>query len=689
MTMVKLIYNPYTLKTDLLVETQSGEVAFTKDSSVAFIFGKFMNKWLEPINSWKGFFAELADAVGDDNLKIHFVGTAEDFKDLTAEATFAEQRCRLSIEIEHLFSGITLNETDAQKKLHDLPNFLNASNTAVGKNFFADIRHAFEKISSEKIKVKVISTVKNFPAQNIFSKVVENPNLELVINESNQNLTSSLLNAFAEVDRSVILFVFNRETISSSAVHEALRNVTYAVGQDEYAQTICESLFFVCTDCEEINVPLSVRQIKNILGSCGFEEPKLFMIGSEFADLLLTNNFEQENFASFQKTLSATDCKNFLHVPIHSTLRTHYEAKIESYRKILEKCASFLKYYGLHSPGEIENVKNQRNDALNEIALINSNIPALEQTILTYAERFVLPMTVRKIYLGLKKKIAVAEREFEQKISDTEESLQSLRGRISEFNQPVKQKNLYEKFLDEVVAVHFDNSKYEQLLHTLLDRVATFKVPEIEVVDKNIVGHTETYVKLAKAQSHSQFLNDSLKQLLTELVKEIAKYFTECLVMPLRDAVAQLKADDQIPFKKLTADFEKIIGDENFGVSTMNFESFAVSSYEKNARGRFGLVEYVSVSDIVISYREQGNRLLKERLHKLKTAAQKFVSDFQSQAEMIFQNSTPNQGNVNRELQQLRQGISSKEQRLAGYKRELKVLKNFPEKIDRLFEMNP
>ena len=688
MTTVKLIYNPYTLNTALLVRTSAGENAFTEDSSMAFIFDRFMGKWLEPNNSWKGFFAELSNAVGDNILKIVFVGTVEDFEDLTEAASRAEKNQSLTIEIEHLNGDKIQNELDAHKKLHALIDFLNTSSTLVNDSFLADIRPALKKVLSNKIKVNIISTVQNFSVQNIFQKAVANSELNFIISEPSQDLAFKLFNAFAEVDRNMILFVFNRKTISSNTVIEALRNVTHAIGQDGYAQTIYESLFFVCTDCEKSGI--SVKQIKNILSSCGFEEPKLFMVSSEFAELLLTKNFEQENFIAYRKVLSDTDCKNFLHAPIPSTLKSDYAERIEHYRKVLEDCATFLKYYNLHSPREITEMENRRNDALNEIALINSNLPTLEQTILTYAKCYVLPLTVRKIYLGVKKKLSAAERELDRKISDAEESLQRLREKISAFNRHNEQRNLHEKFSDTTVAVRFENARFEQLSRKLSDELVDFKAPEPEdTVDKNIVGHTETYIKLDTAQFYSQLVNTSLKKRLAELVDESAAYLTDNLLTPSRNAVAKLNNADKDPFQKLMADFEKILNGRNFDVPPMDFESVTVSSYEKTTRGRFNFVKYVPVEEIIYAYRNQGNLLLKEQLRQFKTAAKNFVANFQAQFEMNLKPITPKQNNVDRELQQLRQGATSKEKSIVAYRRSRVALKNFLEKLNSLLEMNP
>ena len=675
MVKVKLIYNPYLLKTELSVQG----TAITKDSSLAFIFDKLLNKWLGVSGAWRGFFLELADAVGTDNLEIYFVGTAEDFEALKAAADFAKKNYHLSIDLKYLLDGNAQTNASARQKLNALVSFLNAPN-----DFLADIRPALEKTLSDEGTVEVISLTKNFPARDILSGIANNPKLKIAVNHSTQNLTLTLLKALAEVNQRLILFVFDGEKISAPTVEENLRDVTQAIGRGEYAQTVCENIFFVCTDTEKI----PADRVRTILISCGFEEPKIFLVNSTFAELLQKKSFDQEKFTASRELLSASDCKNFQRAPISFAIKTRYENKIASCREIIDECTAFLKFYSLHKPEEIQDAERRRNEALNEIALINSNVPALEQTILTYFERHALPVTVRKIYLGVQKKIAATKRDISHRISDTSDSLQRLRRRITAFNSQASQKNPCRKFLDAADVLNFNSAKFEKFyrelsvppieIYTLVENTS-----EVPTVEKNLVGHTETYVKISDVKKYSPIWNATFEKKLTEFIDAIAAYFATSLLTPARKAVAQLDSAEQTEFQGLIAGLEKILGDKNFDVPTFKF--FTVLSYE-NIGGKFASVEYVSADQISSEYAKAAAQFLEQRRLKLKRAASKFVTDFQAQAEEKSSRLTPLQDN-SCELQKLRQAVSSKEKSLASCKRNLEALENFRKNFERLLEI--
>ena len=501
MTEIKLIYNPYLLKTKLFIEN----AAVTSNSSLAFVFGKIMQKWLEPSGAWRGFFAELVGAVGLDRLEISFIGTAQDFDDLKA-ATRPK-----NIELEYLLKKDAEIRAGARPKLQALVDFLDAPFEAE-KDFLAKIRPALKDTLSDKNTLNVVSIVKNFSVQNILPKVADG--LNLVVNESNQNLMFTLLKALADVNKSMTLFVFDCKTISSEKVTEALCAVTQALGQDEYAQAIYESLFFVCVDCADGS------DIENILNACGFGGSKLFMVNSAFADR--------------REILSASDCKNFLSAPISSTLKVHYANRIAHCREVIKECAETLKFYALHTPDEIEDAERSREEALNEIALINSNLPALEQTVLYYSERYLLPNTVRKIYLGVKKKLAAVERDTDKKLFDTNESLRRLHNRIADLKRKPAQENPPEEVFDAANVAHFDSKKFEELSCKLLNRLTVIEVPAAEnAVEKNLVGHTADYLKLTDANGYLQTVNAFLKNFLSELIEEATAHLDARLLTSL------------------------------------------------------------------------------------------------------------------------------------------------------------
>ena len=188
MTHVKLIYNPYLIKSDLFIEN----VAVTSASPLAFIFGKFMNKWLEPCGAWKGLFIELIEAVGDDSLKIFFVGTAEDFQELNSAPK------PKSIELEYLLEEEAQKSAAANQKLQDIVNFLNKPLVTSYEDFFAQIRPALNDILNCKSTINIIAAAKDFSAQDFFfPELLQNTNLKFVIKNFNENLTFTLIETFA------------------------------------------------------------------------------------------------------------------------------------------------------------------------------------------------------------------------------------------------------------------------------------------------------------------------------------------------------------------------------------------------------------------------------------------------------------------------------------------------------------
>lgn len=682
MVAVKLIYNPYSLKTVLMIKTSAGETVVTQDSSLAFIFDKSMHKWLEPSGAWNGFFAELSDAVGDNRLKISFVGTADDFKDLSLAAT----GCKENIELVYLSGVDDQNHAGDRQKLQDLLNFLNTPLASDVDDFIVELRPALQQIFSEKIKMKIVTTVQNLPVREIFSKIAANPNIEFVTNDPGQKLVRALLTALFDMDLSMTLFVFDFEAISSDAAAATLSRITRIIGQDEFAHTVYENLFFVCTDSERLDNFNCAERVKNILSSCGFDRPELFMISGVFAGLLRKKNFSDKNFVVFRELLSATDCKNFLYAPISSRLKAHYADRIARCREILEECTARTRFRNRRAFEDPVDDEQRRNDALNEIALINSNLLALEQTILTHAERRVLPIAIRKIYLSVKKNIVSTEGDIDKKISETSDSLQKLRKRIATL-RPRPEVNPYEDFFGAANALRFDSIKFECLARKLSERLMLIKAPDAErAVEKNLVGSTENYLKLNDAKTYSQTLKAFMKKTLTEFADEWCTLFKDQLLMLAGNAVARLKTAEQSPFQDLTADFEKIIGDKNFDIVAVKVELYVVLSYEKAGK-QYDFVEYVPVDKIFDEYREQVEKLLKRRLRELKTAAANFVVNFRVQAETNLNRPTATRA-TEHEIQQLEQAVVSKEKRLAAYKRSLNTLKNFDKQLDRLIEIS-
>ena len=79
---VILSYNPYARRTYLNIDGIERKESSRRIDT--FITGKDINMWLSPFvdsyRRWNGFVPELMDELNDDELRISFLGTSEDYK---------------------------------------------------------------------------------------------------------------------------------------------------------------------------------------------------------------------------------------------------------------------------------------------------------------------------------------------------------------------------------------------------------------------------------------------------------------------------------------------------------------------------------------------------------------------------------------------------------------------------------
>lgn len=79
MVKVKISYNPYTVKTEIII---NGKILEDKFSPLMYVNNKRLQEWIEPKGSWTGIFKELRTSTGDSSIRIEFIGTFSDFEDL-------------------------------------------------------------------------------------------------------------------------------------------------------------------------------------------------------------------------------------------------------------------------------------------------------------------------------------------------------------------------------------------------------------------------------------------------------------------------------------------------------------------------------------------------------------------------------------------------------------------------------
>ena len=72
MVNVQIGYNPYTVKTSILL---NGKTIENKVSPLMYVINKRLQEWIEPKGSWPGIFKALRASTGEKQIEIEFTGT--------------------------------------------------------------------------------------------------------------------------------------------------------------------------------------------------------------------------------------------------------------------------------------------------------------------------------------------------------------------------------------------------------------------------------------------------------------------------------------------------------------------------------------------------------------------------------------------------------------------------------------
>ncbi len=143
MTELNLIYNPYRAKTVLSVKNSLDEYEpVNKASKLNWISDRRLQRWVNRSEHsfWKGFFVELFETSGDNEFKIHFVGTKDDLLDLSTAAQEFENLSHSKIILINE-SGNTQSALTGRAKLSKLnQNILKAKQSSFYNILPADLR---------------------------------------------------------------------------------------------------------------------------------------------------------------------------------------------------------------------------------------------------------------------------------------------------------------------------------------------------------------------------------------------------------------------------------------------------------------------------------------------------------------------------------------------------------------------
>lgn len=154
MVKVQISYNPYTVRTDLLI---NGKKMNEEVSPLSYINGRRLQEWIEPRENWPGIFKTLRTSVGDGQITIEFTGTSGDFQDVVyAKDNFGTQ-CFSKIELIHK-NKETAQNSDPYSKIIKLKELYQELQEGPVEEFKTpDIQKNFEAAMDSEFKIVVIA----------------------------------------------------------------------------------------------------------------------------------------------------------------------------------------------------------------------------------------------------------------------------------------------------------------------------------------------------------------------------------------------------------------------------------------------------------------------------------------------------------------------------------------------------
>lgn len=516
---IYLKYNPYKVDTIMKIygENLAEEDRFSEDNRInKKIKNIRLQHYLESNASWKGFFQEIYRDLNDNDLTLRFEGREIDYKDIEFmvkkfEKSNPEVKINLSFnkcysdenklsDIKNFFEDLQngpLEELKTEEIKNDFEKALNAEfhinviatmssgkstviNSLIGKELLpskneactATIAHIkdnddmneFTVFCEDINKSKVVETqeasleaLENFnenkdivyiklegPVPNISSKtislvLVDTPGPNNSQDLDHEKITKDIIN---DKDKNMVLYVINATQIGINDDRNLLQDIADAMLDGKGKQSK-DRFIFILNKCDQLDEqkdgPISetINKVKDYLGQFGIKDPNIFPISAELAKLIrMKQNDSDIKFSMNQKRLFRS-----------------YDDYIEYECLHLEKNASLTELVKDKLNNRI--LEARENEDVLEEALIHTGVPALEETINEYLEKYAYPIKIKKSIDSFNYKIE--ELEMLQKLQS---DVLSSKERFEEIKMKVKE---LEEKKNKVLGAKKINSKIETL----------------------------------------------------------------------------------------------------------------------------------------------------------------------------------------------------------------------------------
>ena len=516
MTKFQIEYNPYTVECNFI---KNGKLLNSK-SKIGAKSGVRLQVLLGEAVNWKGLAEEIVSACDDDEIELTFKGRVIDYEDLkycidhyTGETRFelrfdeAKNDADIIAELDNLFHEI---------KVKDLPEFKITNED--GKNIF----DAYEEVKSGIFEVSVIATMSSgkstlinsllhtelLPSENkactaTIARILDNDEMDHYEAECYAKDEKTLIHSRAAVDPEMlkkyngdpqIMYIDiegNVPAISSDKIRLCLRDtpgpnnsrdenhgkltnsiikrtnavVLYVMNATQFGikddrqllldissemkragKQSRDRFIFVVNKCDQLDEekePLDklLEEVKNYLKQFGIDDPTVIPTSAQLALLIRKDRRGDKLSRQEKNTLSQVDdyVKNkLLHFEDYATLTPNVREKL---RLQVEK---------YHSDEETWDYE----------ALIHTGVPAVEETIIEYIDKYAYPMKIKD---AIKDIVAILgelnmKARFDEVIAQDDEKLSMVRRQIADARERhEKSKQIYDDYKAKIDSLGLDS----------------------------------------------------------------------------------------------------------------------------------------------------------------------------------------------------------------------------------------
>lgn len=154
MVKVQIKYNPYTVKTELLI---NGKEIEDKFSPLTYVSNKRLQEWIEPKGSWPGIYKALRNSTGESQITIDFFGTFGDFEDLAYAKDKFGMDSFSRIELVHI-NKETARDADPYQKMQKLRDLYKQLQDGPIEEFKTpDIQKNFDTAMNSEFRIVIVA----------------------------------------------------------------------------------------------------------------------------------------------------------------------------------------------------------------------------------------------------------------------------------------------------------------------------------------------------------------------------------------------------------------------------------------------------------------------------------------------------------------------------------------------------